>query len=91
MQADPATCCARAGDPQSSVTAGGMALQARRNCIDYVTRAQVHYGSMSKEAERLNGQLDAFKGDIKHEVRPLLTSTTFLCVCEVRGVREQVL
>jgi formylmethanofuran dehydrogenase subunit B len=30
---------------------------------------EVHYGTMSKEAERLNGQLDKFKADIKHEVR----------------------
>jgi formylmethanofuran dehydrogenase subunit B len=29
---------------------------------------EVHYGTMSKEAERLNGQLDRFKADIKHEV-----------------------
>lgn len=30
---------------------------------------EVHYGAMSKEGERLNGQLDKFKADIKHEVR----------------------
>lgn len=29
---------------------------------------EVHYGTMSKEAERLHGQLDKFKVDIKHEV-----------------------
>lgn len=35
---------------------------------------QVHYGTMSKEAERLNGQLDKFKADIKHEVRACMLS-----------------
>jgi formylmethanofuran dehydrogenase subunit B len=30
---------------------------------------EVHYGTMSKESERMHGQLDNFKADIKHEVR----------------------
>ena len=41
---------------------------------------EVHFGHMTKEAERLNGQLDRFKGDIKHEVRfSCATCTTVAC------------
>jgi hypothetical protein len=39
---------------------------------------EAHYGSMNREAARLNAQLDAFKSEIKHDVRVL-----YLCLSSV--------
>lgn len=31
---------------------------------------EVHHGTVSKDAERMSGQLDTFKSEIKHDVSP---------------------
>lgn len=37
---------------------------------------EVHHGTVSKDAERMSGQLDTFKSEIKHDVCFLLLCST---------------
>ena len=39
---------------------------------------EVHHGTVSKDAERMSGQLDTFKSEIKHDVRFYLNLTSAL-------------